>query len=349
MPKFNTACAVCGKEFYAQPQRLKNKNICCSKTCAAALKKRNANKNAICPVCNKQFHAKPYHLKKYKNVCCSMPCHKAWRSLAMTGSGNHQYGLKGHKNASFKGSVIPRANNKLTDMMIYSPEHPFSDARGRIKYHRFIVEKNYELFNSEYFIKIGNDFYLKPEFIVHHIDGDHNNNDVNNLRVMTKGEHSRLHCILSKRNRNPLTGRFLPKEIVKFKSLSDKAKIPVRATNGAAGWDMFAASVEDKEDMVIYKTDIAIEIPVGYAGLLLARSSVIKTGLFLGPGVGLIDRDYRGNISFVFYKRDSHELYKEGDRIGQLVITPIPEVEFEEVSELSETERGSGGFGSTGK
>lgn len=137
--------------------------------------------------------------------------------------------------------------------------------------------------------------------------------------------------------------------IVKFKKLSELGQKPRRSTDGAAGYDLYAARVEDRGDSVAYYTDIATEIPEGYAGLLFPRSSIVKTGMHLGNGVGVLDRDYRGNISFVFYKRPGSESYEVGDRVGQLVIVQLPGVEFTQVEELSETGRGSGGYGSTGK
>ena len=108
--------------------------------------------------------------------------------------------------------------------------------------------------------------------------------------------------------------------------------------------------IEKNEKMMKYDTGIAVEIPPGYVGLLFPRSSVCKTGLSLANGVGVIDQDFRGSISFVFYKNMQCIVpYFPGDRIGQLVIVPIPAVEFVEAEELSETERGAGGYGSTGK
>lgn len=137
---------------------------------------------------------------------------------------------------------------------------------------------------------------------------------------------------------------------IKFKKLNPNAVIPSRKTTGAAGFDLTAVSIEKNETMLKYDTGIAVEIPPGYVGLVFPRSSVCKTGLFLANSVGVIDSDYRGSISFVFYKPAVCIVpYLPGDRIGQLVIVPIPEVEFVEVDDLSETERGAGGYGSTGK
>lgn len=137
---------------------------------------------------------------------------------------------------------------------------------------------------------------------------------------------------------------------IKFKKLNQNAVIPKQGTAGAAGFDLTAVSIEKNETMLKYDTGIAVEIPPGYVGLAFPRSSVCKTGLSLANSVGVIDSDYRGSISFVFYRPAVCIVpYWPGDRIGQLVIVPIPEVEFVEAEELSETERGEGGYGSTGK
>jgi len=137
---------------------------------------------------------------------------------------------------------------------------------------------------------------------------------------------------------------------IRFKKLHPAAVMPKRATDGAAGFDLTAVSMERNNGLIVYDTGIAIEIPAGHVGLLFQRSSVHKTGLSLCNAVGVIDSDFRGSISFVFrvgYVGCSH--YEVGDRIGQIVFVPIPAVELVEADELSETARGAGGYGSTGK
>lgn len=143
---------------------------------------------------------------------------------------------------------------------------------------------------------------------------------------------------------------------IKFKKLHINAVSPTNSTEGAAGADLTAVS--EKIDLgltgitVTYDTGIAVEIPKGYVGLLFPRSSITKnTTLSLGNSVGVIDSDYRGSIQFKFRETavGHGKKYKVGDKVGQLVIIPIPQVNFEETSELSETTRGSGGFGSTGR
>ena len=137
---------------------------------------------------------------------------------------------------------------------------------------------------------------------------------------------------------------------IRFKKINPAAVAPKQCTIGAAGFDLTAVSVEEDSLTVRCDTGVAVEIPNGYVGLLFPRSSVYKTGLAMANAVGVLDPDFRGAISAIFYKR-RHKVnpYKVGDRVAQLVIVPIKNVEFVEVDELSETERGAGGYGSTGR
>ena len=135
---------------------------------------------------------------------------------------------------------------------------------------------------------------------------------------------------------------------VKIQRLSDDAVIPHYAKPGDAGMDLTAVWKNQTFDIVTYGTGLSIEIPDGYVGLLFPRSSIYKTKMSLTNAVGVIDSGYRGEIMMKFKVTDNRIMYQVGDRIGQLVIMPYPEVEFEEVDELSETSRGAGGYGSTG-
>lgn len=139
---------------------------------------------------------------------------------------------------------------------------------------------------------------------------------------------------------------------VKIKKLHPNAVIPKYAKEGDAGLDLVATEVyEDSDDRITYGTGVAIEIPEGYLGLLMPRSSVRNYELVLSNSVGLSDSGYRGEIMITFKKTKGFysKAYFPGDRIVQLVILPYPYVSFEEVSELSDSERGSTGFGSSGK
>lgn len=140
---------------------------------------------------------------------------------------------------------------------------------------------------------------------------------------------------------------------VKIKKLAENAVMPQRSTDGSAGYDLTAIGMKYRQEptgpVFEYETGLAFEIPPGYVGLLFPRSSVTtKTSLLLGNCVGVLDSDYRGPVKFQFRSIALGKKYEIGDRIGQIIVMPVPDIEFLE-SELSETVRGEGGFGSTGK
>ena len=146
---------------------------------------------------------------------------------------------------------------------------------------------------------------------------------------------------------------------VKIKKLHKDAVIPKYETMGSVGMDLTAVSKEyDEHGNVVFGTGLAIQIPEGYYADLRPRSSISKYDLVLANSVGTIDADYRGELILKFKPSvyfgvnrgdDDGVMYDVGDRIAQLVILPYPKVSFVEVDELSETERGTGGFGSTNK
>lgn len=151
---------------------------------------------------------------------------------------------------------------------------------------------------------------------------------------------------------------------VKVKKLNPSTIVPTYAKDGDAGMDLVATSIiSDTPDQITYGLGIALEIPKGFVGLVFPRSSIRKTGLQLSNSVGVIDSGYRGELQATFNKIfggdrfydetklteiTSNDFYKVGDRVVQIMIIPHPTIEFEEVDELSDTERGEGGFGSTG-
>ena len=164
---------------------------------------------------------------------------------------------------------------------------------------------------------------------------------------------------------------------VKIKKLHPDAVIPAYAKAGDAGMDLTAVSISyDKYGNICYGTGLAFEIPEGYVGLVFPRSSVYKTNLNLSNSVGVIDSGYRGEVSLKFnilhnaspwlkflwqqrFKKSrvlnvpvktlAFGTYNVGDRVGQIIIMPYPQIEFEEALTLSDTERGSNGYGSSGK
>jgi dUTP pyrophosphatase len=140
--------------------------------------------------------------------------------------------------------------------------------------------------------------------------------------------------------------------IVNIKKIHPEAVIPSYAKNGDAGMDLVATSIISEEVFQItYGLGIALEIPEGFVGLVFPRSSIRKTDLSLTNCVGVVDSGYRGELQATFRKHRGvvSTSYAVGDRVCQLMIIPHPTIEFNEVNELSNTERGEGGFGSTGK
>lgn len=128
--------------------------------------------------------------------------------------------------------------------------------------------------------------------------------------------------------------------------------MPKKAHASDAGFDLVAVSVEEdrKREIVTYHTGIAMEIPDGYVGLVFPRSSVYKHQLVLSNCVGVIDSGYRGEILLKYRVMQPHiSRYCSGDRIGQIVIVALPEFEMVESDDLGDSDRGEGGYGSTGR
>lgn len=147
--------------------------------------------------------------------------------------------------------------------------------------------------------------------------------------------------------------------IVKIKKLNELAEIPKYSKPGDAGLDLTCTEVSlDANGNYVYKTGLSVEIPEGFMGLIFPRSSNANKSLMLTNSVGVIDSGYRGEIMLKFkpnyqYFLQSDEfknkqIYLVGERVGQLIIMPFPEIEWNVVNELSDSERGESGYGSTG-
>ncbi len=137
---------------------------------------------------------------------------------------------------------------------------------------------------------------------------------------------------------------------VNVKKLIPAGQIPTYAKDGDAGLDLVATSKNILGDQIVYGTGLAIEIPKGYVGLIFPRSSISKYDLMMANSVGVIDSGYRGELLIKMnILNEGYHFYDIGDKIGQLIILAYPNIQLTEVEELSNTSRGSGGFGSTGK
>ena len=146
--------------------------------------------------------------------------------------------------------------------------------------------------------------------------------------------------------------------IVRVKRLCEEAVMPKKAHESDAGFDLVAVRSElDELGNMVYGTGLAFEIPDGYVGLLFPRSSIAKKDLALTNCVGVIDSGYRGEVmakfkSVVKFSENgvffNNDVYEAGDRIVQMIIMKLPDVQLVESDELGESDRGKGGFGSSG-
>lgn len=145
-------------------------------------------------------------------------------------------------------------------------------------------------------------------------------------------------------------------ETVKIKKVREGARIPFRATEGSAGMDLYACvdgyKIICPGDLLTVPTGIAIELPNNQcAAFIYARSGLgIKHGICLSNGVGVVDSDYRGEVCVGLCNvSDKPYVISDGMRIAQMIVAPVCTPQIVEVDELSDTQRGTGGFGSTGK
>ena len=142
---------------------------------------------------------------------------------------------------------------------------------------------------------------------------------------------------------------------VRFKKVNDLAKIPTRGSKFSAGYDLYAATDEDIQipphSTVKIGTGLAMELPVGWFGAIFARSGIAtKRGLRPANCVGVVDADFRNEVLVALHNDTSETMtVQAGERIAQLVILPYQDIDFKEVNELHDTDRGMGGFGSTGE
>lgn len=147
---------------------------------------------------------------------------------------------------------------------------------------------------------------------------------------------------------------------VKIKKLDKDAVMPAKAHPSDAGFDLVATSRKvDEDGNIVYGTGLALEIPEGYVGYVFPRSSISRKDVMLTNAVGVIDSGYRGEVMAKFKMTEGkhhfagtpypeNEIYAVGDRIAQLIIMPLPDIELEEADSLSDTDRGTGGYGSSG-
>lgn len=186
-------CDNCGKTFDCKhKERLDREHHFCSKQCEGEYKKKN-NKNLVpCVVCGKLHYVRPSAQKKIKyGSCCSMECMAVYRKTLYKGENNPNYGNRGEQNPIWKSD---KKVNTYGYILVRTPDHPFANCDGFVLEHRLVAEQY--LLTPENSIDINGKPYLKQGFVVHHIDGNRTNNNVDNLKVMTLQDHTSMHASL---------------------------------------------------------------------------------------------------------------------------------------------------------
>jgi dUTP pyrophosphatase len=304
----------------------------------------------FCATCNKVLNLKPFHKKRFKGpFCCSKDCRGQLLRSVYRGNSNPNYKYKDgiEKALAYRCKDVERRALKNSIRFDLDPQFLYD----------LYLKQNGLCHYSGIPMKISTDsFKTKGQADVDVLSVD---------KVYPNLGYTKGNIVLCCSGVNKLKGSTDPLEVqvflsaiglrsfgtckIKFKKVRENASPPFRAKLGDGGHDLAASFIEDLGDQVKVYTGIAVEPSEGWVLLAMPRSSIVKSGFRLSNSVGLIDNQYRGEIVAIFDKKNPKAVINIGDRIIQLVPMRVPFIELEEVTELSETERGTGGFGSTGQ
>ncbi len=334
-------CQVCSVEIKISPSRLnKNKTHTCSKECAAKVAKQKAKIYKECQVCGTSFTVKKRILKDRAYKVCSKECRSIFYSRTRQGENNGNY-------------------NPLTPLQRFFHDRAKScNRRGLAKN----TESNITYLDLEelYNKQKGRCFYSNVPLT---LDGKHSPDYLSVDRIDASKGYTKENIVLCTIACNFLKSNYefvslfdilhgmfftMNKQVVKYQLTDSAGNKPTRAHETDAGFDLTITSVQSIPGGYICGTGIAVQPPKGFHFELICRSSTYKKGLMLWNGIGVIDTEYTGEIKAVFKADTTHTVPQIGDRLVQLILRPTLNAELIEVDSLSDTERGIGGFGSTG-
>lgn len=354
MPKVklgkNVNCETCNIEFYVSPGRLKNKHHTCSKKCQGKFSSelKSTKIKTKCQTCNVDIFYKPSHFKQIKHYTCSNLC----RSKLM------KTVTRGVNNSNFKNlTEIERFFwNKVKDY-----KH-----RSECKGIPFDLDYNFllDLYNRQN----GNCYYSKLPMKFKSDEGSKNRGaDYNTIsldRLDSNVGYIKDNVVWSLNCINMFKGQHSIEDIkkvmkaimlneskdvkVRIKLLYPDSKLPTSNSPFNAGYDVYTHRFEDCGNYIKVYTGISIQPEGNFYFMLTPRSSLYKSGLTMYSNLGIIDMNYTGEIIGIFYKTSDYKGINIGDRLLQLIPQEFLKINFEEVEELSTTDRGHGGFGSSG-
>lgn len=343
-----TECINCNTEIDVKANRLRNnKRVTCSHKCASEIKKKKGL-NYQCEVCNKPIHLKPFHKKIYKGpFTCSKECRGELLKTVYLGNKNpnHKYNDSVSKFLGVRcKDVARRAKSKKLDFNL-TPDYLYE----------MYLKQNGLCSYTGIPLKLGSiNFKNKGQADLDSLSIDKINPELGYIQgniTLCCNSVNKFKGNADFQEFNDFLRMLSLKSFgtcdIKIKKIRENAQIPNRAKLGDGGFDVTAALVEDTGDQIRIYTGIACQPSFGWVLLALPRSSICKKGLVLSNSIGLIDNQYTGEIMAVFNKIKPDAKIEVGERIIQLMPYRIPFVQFQEVTELSETDRGEGGFGST--
>lgn len=344
-------CYQCNTEFYVTPKRLAtNKKHHCSSKCSGMTNSELYSKKIKidCFICQKPILLQLKYAKNTAKRTCSRTCKQQMQSMTRRGSQNpNSLGL-----TEFERFFWDRSKN-----------YEFRAAAKKISFDldfkfikKLFLEQNGKCYYSGIPMALSSKKDRKGQAASYNVASlDRKNSSFGYTKdnvVWT------LNCINMLKAHHDLAdikevmqGIIIKENLVhmKIKKVYTDSMLPNSSDKENAGIDLYSHHIEDCGNYIKVYSGIALEPDTNHFFLLYPRSSIYKYGLIMHNSVGVIDQSYRGEIIGIFYKTDAYKVPSPGDRLMQLVPQIVKQIEFEEVQELTETDRGTGGFGSTGK